>query len=76
MGFEVFKIDFIDIVSASMLSFKLGSRLDLQEIMSSCWMALFISSNSYAPGGISISKQSDTNPISSRTIIFILSSII
>ena len=35
-------------------------------------MALFISKNSYAPGGISISKQSDIDPISSRTMILVL----
>ena len=63
MEYEVVKTDFIDIVPASMLILNLGSGPELQELISSCWMALFISINSYAPGGISISKQLDTDPI-------------
>ena len=54
MGFKVFKTDLIDFVSGIML--KLNSVL---QRVGSCWMALFISNNSYAPGGVSISKQSD-----------------
>ena len=76
MEYEVVKTDFIDIVSASMLNLNLGSGPELQELISSCWMALFISNNSYAPGGISISKQSVTILCSSRTIIFVLSLIL
>ena len=74
MQCEVAKTDFIDIVSASMLILRSGSRRKSQELSSFCWMALFISTNSYAPGGISISKQSVTYPYSSRTIIFVFSS--
>ena len=46
-----------------MLILRSGLRLELQELISSCWMVLPISSNSYAPGGISIPKQLDTDPI-------------
>ena len=63
MEYEVVKTDFIDIVSASMLILKSESRKEPQELIISCWMALFISTNSYAPGGISIPKQLDTDPI-------------
>ena len=73
MEYEVVKTDFIDIVSASMLILKSESRREPQELIIFCWMVLFISINSYAPGGISISKQSVTILYSSRTIIFVLS---
>ena len=63
MGSEVVKTDFIDIVSASMFILRSESRREPQELISSCWMTLFISINSYAPGGISIPKQLDTDPI-------------
>ena len=43
MGLEVVKTDFIDIVSASMLS-------SSSESESICLMVLFISTSSYTPG--------------------------
>ena len=68
MLLEVFKTDFIDIVSVSILSLKSG-----QQLISSCWMVLSISTNSYTPGGSSIPMESLTDPssIKNNNICFI-----
>ena len=64
---EVIKTDFIDIVSACMLSSK--SKLESESI---CSMVLFISTNSNTPGVYSISKKSFLIP-KSGIILVVLS---
>ena len=60
MLLEVVETDFIDNVSASMLS----SESESETI---CLMVLFISTKSYTPGGSSVSKKSFSIPNSGKT---------
>ena len=70
MVLEVVKTDFIDIVSACMLSLK--SKIESESL---CLMVIFISTNSYTPGVNSISKKSFSIP-NSGILIVVLSCLI
>ena len=70
MLIEVVITDFIDIVSAGMLSSK--SKLESESF---CLMVLIISTNSYTPAVNSISTKSLSNP-NSGIIIVVLSLIL